>query len=215
MPGTDTYHDLRRPLIVSKIEEAGLHILMQRLKMKVFDDPDDVMRALEDGRHPPHALLIDVFFYESKVAEEVEKVVTDVVGQLRNQWFARDEYARGIKLMELVADKIKAGDLPPFVRYAYTTKAPYLLELDAWKRIHDSGAGVLIKNSLVAGDERIRLREDIKNNRESWQSKVTKGVRDAVHLTNVGKLLVGGIVSALAGGIVGYLLKSWLSAALC
>jgi len=195
--------------------------LLSDIEVKTFEDPEKVVTELEQGRYP-HALLIDVFFYESKTdyftkdtPERVEEIVEDVVKKLRNQWFAREEYARGIKLMELIADKIKKGDLPSFVRYAYTTKAPYLLELNAWKRIHDSGAAVLIKNSLVAGEERIRIRDDIKKNTETWQSRITKGVREAVHLTNLGKLLVGGIVSALAGGVAGFFLKSWLSTTLC
>jgi transcriptional regulator with XRE-family HTH domain len=194
--------------------------LLSDFKVRTFGEPDEVMAALDAGEHPD-ALLIDVFFYESKTdyfekdtPEEVEKIVTDLVEQLRNKWFARDEYARGINLMERITDKIKAGHIRPFVRYAYRTKAPYLLQLPAWKRIHDAGAAVLIKNSLVAGDERIRFREDINRNTETWQSRLTKGVREAVHPTNLGRLFVSSVVSALAGGVAGFFLKSWLSTAL-
>jgi hypothetical protein len=185
-----------------------------------FEEPEHVSNRLA-AREYPDALLIDVFFYPDKTEryptntpEEVERLVTAQVQELRGKWFADEHYARGIGLMEEIHEKVLKGELPSFPMFAYTTKAPYLLERHAWQRIHRTDAKVLLKNILEPGDERRFIRDEVAKYKQTWWRRIAKDIREAMRPINLSRLIANHLINAVFGvvGLVaGYLLKWWLT----
>ena len=177
--------------------------------VETFTDPEEVSKRLNAGERPD-ALLIDVFFYPDKTGlfkrsspEKVEKLVATQIKALRNKWFADEKYARGIKLMEDINLNFFASTPRTFPMFAYTTKAPYLLETNEWRRIDKAGAKLFLKNVLEAGDERqFILREVAIYERTTW-GKLKKGALEALHPTNIGQQIVRILISFVLGGILG------------
>jgi hypothetical protein len=45
--------------------------------------------------------------------------------------------------------------------YAYTSKGPFLLEREEWKKLSEFGAEILLKNRVSAENERYEINSDI------------------------------------------------------
>jgi len=175
--------------------------------VRTFNDPDEVFAELMIG-NVPDALLIDVFFYTpDKTAEEVEEVVAKIARDLRGQWFADEKYQRGIDLMKRIKAKVADRHLRPFPMYAYTTKGPFLLERQAWHTISESGGKLLLKNVLEPGDERIIIRSDIDQYRQTPWRRSKQGIRSAMDAGNLARAAVWGLVTAVTGVVVWVLAK--------
>ena len=155
-------------------------------ELELFENPEAVLRAIEDGRKPD-ALLCDIYFIEDPVfREEVEAKVKRQIGELKATLpQLAPEDAGGIQLIADVRQHF--DEAPDFPIYAYTSKGPYLLQNDGFDRLEDLDARWLFKGKYDPHAERHRIITDIKEFRErlNWpkrlgQIAVTTGLFGAI-----------------------------------
>lgn len=132
--------------------------------VRTFNMPAQVLREIH-AKNYPHALLCDIFFYDSvDEAERVEAKVAELVRTLRKTAIdigVNDhQRAAGITLMKSIYEHF-GNQPPPFPMYAYTSKGPFLLEQRDWENISKFGAEVLLKNRVTPDNERIEIEGDI------------------------------------------------------
>lgn len=132
--------------------------------VRTFKRPNEVMKRIKKGNYPD-ALLCDVFFYDKvKEAKRVEKEVEKLSEELKHKAkeLNANDHSRtlGIDLMERIYEHFK-HQRPEFPMYAYTSKGPFLLETNEWKKLSKYGAEILLKNRILPEDERYEIDGDI------------------------------------------------------
>ncbi len=142
-------------------------------EIELFSEPDEVLRAIRDGRRPD-ALLSDIYFYkDERQREEVENVVRDQIAELQKQAsrFHPEEAQEGIGLMASLDDAFHRS--VPFPVFAYTSKGPYLLHTDAYDQIENLGARWLFKKKYSVQNERREIRKAIDEfaDRQNWSHR--------------------------------------------
>jgi len=133
-------------------------------KVRTFEHPNEVMKQINKENYPD-ALLCDVFFYDQvKEAERVEKEVKKLSEELKRKAkkLNANDHSRtlGISLMEQIYEHFK-HQRPEFPMYAYTSKGPFLLETNEWRKLSKYGAEILLKNRISPNDERYEIDGDI------------------------------------------------------
>lgn len=73
-----------------------------------------------------------------------------------------DLHLDGIALVEWIRDQYKDKGGIPFPLYAYTSKAPYLLEGKGFDRIEKAGGKLLLKGRVSRRVEELRINEDMR-----------------------------------------------------
>jgi CheY-like chemotaxis protein len=117
-------------------------------EVTTFSSPREAREALE-RKTRPDALLCDIFFYDStEQAVHIEQEVGKKAEELRrfaHETLKADEprFLQGIDLIADVMERFRGA--PPFPVYAYTSKGPYILQREAWDRISDLKARILLK----------------------------------------------------------------------
>jgi hypothetical protein len=148
--------------------------------IKTFAKPSEVLSRIRNKEYP-HALLIDVFFYETaERAQEVENEVAELAQKLKEAatklGLMDHRYAAGITLMENIYDHFNKQP-PPFPMYAYTSKGPFLLEQKDWQKISGYGAEVLLKGKVTPQSEVTEIVGDIETSiaKNSWTAWIQRG----------------------------------------
>jgi hypothetical protein len=139
-------------------------------EVTAFSSPEAVRGALK-GKTRPDALLCDIFFYDStEQAIHIEQEVDKKAEELRR--FAHDtlkadepRFLQGIDLIADVTEKFRGA--PSFPVYAYTSKGPYILQREAWDRLSDLKARILLKKRFSDLALQRRLERDI----DEYQAK--------------------------------------------
>jgi hypothetical protein len=171
----------------------------------VFDvrtttNPNEIKSWLKIKR--PDALLCDVFFYPPDRATHIEDRVKQEAARM--EAFAhdivadKDSHITGIELMEDIAELFGKNKEVPFPMFAYTSKAPYLLNQSGWDRIVKCGGTVLLKNRFGFRSEQRLIQKAIDSYKRSWW----KRLRD--HSNTV--LVEWSMASAAIGALVTYAL---------
>jgi hypothetical protein len=129
-----------------------------------FANPQDVIDALKRSKRD--ALLCDIFFYETE--EKARRVEDQVLGKAQELTrFAasigadKEKYQGGINLIENIFSRYKGE--PPFPVYAYTSKAPYMLDSAGFDRIGRTSAKWLFKGRYGPATEQLLISKDIEH----------------------------------------------------
>ena len=142
-------------------------------EIELFETPEEVLQAIEDGRKPD-ALLCDIYFIEDPtIREETEATVKkQVAGLKENLPHLTLENASGIQLIDDVREHF--NESPHFPIYAYTSKGPYLLQNEGFDRLENLDARWLFKGKYHPSAERHRIMSDIKAFKErfNWPKRL-------------------------------------------
>jgi CheY-like chemotaxis protein len=142
-------------------------------EIELFETPDQVLQAIENGRRPD-ALLCDVYFFEDPARrEQVEAEVMRQVDQLKKTLPQLSlDNADGIQLIEDIRTHL--AEPPHFPIYAYTSKGPYLLQNEGFDRLENLDARWLFKGKHSPLAERHRITGDIREfkDRFNWRKRL-------------------------------------------
>ena len=125
--------------------QAFMRAHSKYMNVIAFESPVEVIERLRN-KVRPDALLCDVYFFEGRDVKISETIVKNGIAKIRRD--ARNLHAEdhqdGIDLMEQIQRDFDGS--PPFPVFAYTAKAPYLMENSGFARIISSGARWLFKH---------------------------------------------------------------------
>lgn len=153
--------------------------------IKLFSQPDEVLQALRAAR-PPDALLCDIYFYEDEsLRESIEAQVKREAKKLADSVGKSGDSAsqEGIRLISRIRDEF--GGAPPFPIFAYTSKAPYLMQTDGFNQLEDLNARLLLKGKYGPQQERNIILKGIsdlereKRAHRMWRWVVATGILSA------------------------------------
>jgi hypothetical protein len=143
----------------------------KNFRVKVFKDTDAVINEL--NKETPDALVCDIYFYPPKGdprydpgldGEIIEKNVKRYAIILRKMGksIEAEGHQKGITLAEYINGHYKNN--PPFPIFVYTSKGPYILEGEGFRRIERAGMHWLFKTDNI--EQQKRYIKELKSIRE-------------------------------------------------
>ncbi|HHT9119013.1 MAG TPA: hypothetical protein ACFYD3_00520 [Candidatus Hypogeohydataceae bacterium YC41] len=169
-----------------------------KFKMRFFNNPNEVLAALKTGH--PDVLLCDIYFFEKDKAQEIEDKVRTKVEELQKlaSELAVDKHQAGVTLIEEIQSQF--NNSPPFPVFAYSSKAPYVMQASGFDRLSRAGACWLFKGRHSPEAERMLI------NRQLEDFKLLHGWRRKF-LTHFKTFL---LITGFLGWAIGYVIASLL-----